>query len=81
MDADRSLHEPLAMKQPTDAKLRAVPVNYMNAASSFIVFCLINFFLAVNLLLFNSLFTMPENIVGERMTTIYYFLFGICVHI
>ena len=85
MDADRSLHEPLAMKQPTDAKLRAGPVNYMDAVSSFIVFCLINFFLAVILLFYNSVFMMPENILRERMWTMYgptfNFLFGICVHI
>ena len=84
MDADSSLHEPLAIKQSIDAKLMAGPVNYMNAASSFIVFCLINFFLALTLLFWFVSFMMKD-IIGERTWTMYgptfIFLLGICVQI
>ena len=81
MNGDHSLHEPLAIEQSVDAKPRAGPVNYMDAASIFIVFCLTNFFLAVALLLWNPP-TMMLDSSTRRMTTMYEptftFLFGIC---
>ena len=84
MEPDHSLNEPLAIEQSAVAKLRAGPVCYMNAVSSFIVFCLYNFFLAVMLLTWCASTTMRDNF-GIRLKTMYKptftFLFGICVQI
>ena len=79
MNRDHSLHEPLAIEQSVDAKRSAEPVNYMDAALIFILFCLFNFCLAV-MLLWNAS-TMMQDYLDQRMTTTFTFLIGICVQI